>query len=137
MAAQNSWLFYDSLRMRLANKAYTEVRPIAPIDLAFLKQTMGGLVPKVIAVTNSMDSTDSPTTTFRYTTTWFKNLLGNGGAGVLLYVYWQPTAAVVDEVLQLGNGMLGYGQVVAGVYDLFSNRYWMSDHMNWPHEIFQ
>lgn len=137
MTTQNLWQFYDGLRLRLTSKSYTEVRPVPPLDLGFLKQTMGGLIPKVIAVTNSIDSTDEPATTFQNAAPWFKKLLGNGGAGALLYVYWQPTAVSVDQIMKLGNGMLGYGQVVAGVYDLFSNRYWMSDHMNWPHEIFQ
>ncbi|MCE0722560.1 MULTISPECIES: hypothetical protein [Legionella] len=136
MTMQNLGQFYNGLSDRLANKNYTEVRPVPPLDLAFLKQSMGGLIPKVIGVTNSINSTDSPATTFQYATPWFKKLLGNGGAGALVYIYWQPTATTVDEVMKLGSGMLGYGQVIAGVYDLFSNHYWMSDHMNWPQEIF-
>ncbi|QBR84752.1 hypothetical protein E3983_10540 [Legionella israelensis] len=136
MAAQECWELYDRMRIRLANKGYTEVRPAPPMELGFLKQTMGGLIPKVIAFINATHSTDMPTETFKRSMPWFKNLLGNNGAAVLIYIYWQPSAALVNEVMQLGKGSLGYGQVVAGVYDLSSNQYWMSDHMGWPNEIF-
>ncbi|STX38903.1 Uncharacterised protein [Legionella feeleii] len=39
--------------------------------------------------------------------------------------------------MKLGNGMLGYSQVVARVYDLLAIAGGCSNTMNWPHEIFQ
>jgi len=45
--------------------------------------------------------------------------------------------ALRDGRFAASSGMLGYGQVVAGVYDILNNKYWISDHMGWPDEIFK
>jgi len=136
MEQQISWHFFETVRNRLNKKGYTEVRPPDPYEFAMLKQTFGGTLPKVITIIDTTMTTDSPTSIYNRHHYWFKTLLGRTGAGVLLFIYFQPTAQVLDEVIQLGKGILGYGQVVAGVYDPSSNKYWMSDHMGWPAEIF-
>ncbi|MCI5208753.1 MAG: hypothetical protein D3910_08155, partial [Candidatus Electrothrix sp. ATG2] len=61
---------------------------------------------------------------------------GNNGAGILLFTYYEAPAWAVDTTLELGKGFLGYGQVIGGVFDLSSNKYWMSDHMGWGNELF-
>ncbi|VVC76266.1 hypothetical protein AQUSIP_15750 [Aquicella siphonis] len=137
MENQVSWQLLSNLRNRLGAKGYIEVRPPSTYEIAMMKQTFGGTIPKVIAVFDATMTTDSPADIFNRHKSWFEKLLGNTGAGVLLYMYHQPSASQVDEILQLGRGMLGYGQVVAGVYDVYSNKYWMSDHMGWPDEIFK
>lgn len=136
MEQQVSWKFLEDERKRLSNKGYIEVRPPESFEFAMLKQTFGGTLPKVIAVIDATYEADSPITIFNRHQNWFKQLLKNSGAGAMIFVYDQPTATLVEEILQLGKGVLGYGQVVAGVYDVSSNKYWMSDHMGWPSEIF-
>ncbi|WP_170131809.1 hypothetical protein [Aquicella lusitana] len=45
--------------------------------------------------------------------------------------------ALRDGRFAASSGMLGCDQVVAGVYDILNNKYWISDHMGWPDEIFK
>ena len=133
---QISWQFFENVQNRLSKKGYIEVRPPDPNEIALMKQTFGGTIPKVIAIRDVTRTTDTPLTIYNRHQEWFKKLLGNTGAGIILFAYIQPSNQVINEALELGKGMLGYGQVVAGVYDLASNQYWMSDHMGWPDEIF-
>ncbi len=127
----------NGIRNRLTNKDYIEVRPPLHYEIAMMKQTFGGTIPKVVAIFDATMTTDSPTTIYQRHHDWFSKLLGNTGAGVILFLYFQPSASQVDEISKLGSGMLGYGQVVAGVFDIANNKYWMSDHMGWPDEIFK
>jgi len=137
MAYNSCQQFCEDLRSRLSNKGYAEMNPPAPLNVAMLKQTFGGNIPKVVAVIDASYISDPPTKTFSRVQGWIKQLLGRGGAGVVLFVYNQPLASAVNEISQLGKGLLGYGQVVAGTYDLLNNQYWLSDHMGWPEEIFR
>jgi hypothetical protein len=127
----------ENIHNRLNNKGYIEIRPPGSYEIALMKQTFGGTLPKVITIVDATMTTDSPATIYKRHADWFSKLLGNTGAGVMLFIYHQPTAKDVDDIMQLGKGILGYGQVVAGVYDLYSNKYWLSDHMGWPEEIFR
>lgn len=137
MDNQTSVQAINGIRNRLINKDYIEVRPPFNYEIAMMKQTFGGTIPKVIAIFNATMTTDSPTEVYNQHHEWFKKLLGNTGAGIILFMYHRPTANQVEEILKLGSGMLGYGQVVAGVYDGLNNKYWMSEHMGWPDEIFK
>jgi hypothetical protein len=133
---QISLQFFENVQVRLTKKGYIEVRPPGNHEIAMMKQTFGGTIPKIIAILNATKTTNNPQTLYQRHEEWFKKILGNTGAGILLFVYIKPSNSIINEALELGKGMLGYGQVVAGVYDLASNQYWMSDHMGWPDEIF-
>lgn len=136
MPPQDYLSFATGLVNRLSGSKYLEVRPASPLSVALLRQTFGGTIPKVIGLINSSQTTDDPATLFQRAEPWFKQVLGRTGAGVLLFVYRQAPASEVDQIVNLGRGRLGYGQVVAGAYDLMSNRYWLPDHMGWDHELF-
>ena len=124
----NAYQFLDSMRVRLGNKGYAELVPPQPLELAFIKQTFGGTLPKVVAVV--IANTDGPRPTFQRVQGWFNGLLRHSGAGVLLFVYQMPTAQDVNIISQIS------GQVVAGAYALSSNQYWLSNYMGWDQELF-
>jgi hypothetical protein len=123
--------FCASLRARLRKKGYSiELRPPPPLDLAMMKH--GALnLPWLVAVTDASHSTDLPTTTFQRVEDWVRQTVGTTGGAILLFVYVQPTAAVVDDIQQLGTS-----QFVAGAHDLFTGRHWVPTTMGWPQELY-
>lgn len=123
MSHQSCMEYCDSLRDDLENQGYREVTP-PEFELVMFKQTMRGLVPRVVAATCTLYSTDPPKVTFELFEEWSKSLLGNNGMGTLIFVYDRPPIEEVEKVLILGRGVLGYGQVVPWVYDLSSHKYW-------------
>src|SRR5687768_17472999 len=128
--------FYNWLRGRLAQKNYTELRPVQPLNLAFSKQ--GALsLPYVIAVVDTSHVTNTPTEIFQRVEGWMLKTVGRTGAGVLLFVYQSPPpVTTVEEIQKIGAGGAGNGQVIAGAHDLHTGRHWLSNHLNWEQEIY-
>ena len=125
----NAYQFLENMRIHLGNKGYAELVPPQPLELAMIKQTFGGTLPKVVGVV--IANTDGPQLTFQRVQGWFRGLLGHSGSGVLLFVYQMPSAQDVNIISQFS------GQVVAGTYALSSNQYWMSNYMGWDTELFR
>ena len=123
MSHQTGQQYCDSERNRLEKKGFSDVTP-RWFDLAMFNQSWKPLVPGVVGIVLALYSTDSPQVIFDAFTGWAKSLLGKNGMGTLVYVYDKPGIDQVDQVLKLGRGMMGYGQVVPYVYDLSSHQYW-------------
>lgn len=105
-----------------------ESRP-APEWLSFLakKQTLGGLVPRVIAVVTlfgSHPSAQEAQEAFDRFEQWAKGELGNSGMATLVFVCENPGAGLVEAILGFGRGLLGHGAVTPLVYDLGADQYW-------------
>lgn len=120
--------FFDAMNSRLSNKHYNELVPPLPLAKAYMKTTFGGTIPKVVGIV--LANTDGPEVTFQRVEGWFKQLIGNTGEGVLLFVYQTPSAHDVEVISQIS------GQVVAGTYALDTDEYWMTSYMGWDQELF-
>lgn len=117
----------QDLRADLQREGYTRVESPEWLALVMSKQTMGGLIPKVVAVSMAIPTTGvtaSPQDTFERFKKWSKGLLGNQGMATLVFVYQGPPIAEIETILKLGRGMLGYGQIVPYVYDASSRTFW-------------
>ena len=117
----------QDLLAALHKEGYTNVESPEWLDLVMLKQTMRGLVPKVVAVSIAISATAASTSleeTFARFKKWSKGLLGNNGIATLVYVYEEPPIELVERILKLGRGILGYGQVVPYVYDASTRKFW-------------
>jgi hypothetical protein len=136
MSNQTVVNFCSSAANNLSQKGYVELKPPQPIDVAMMKQTFGGTIPKIVAIVDATHNTDSPQTTLARVKDWFKKLMGNGGAGLLLFVYNQPSATLVNQILKLDSGALGHGQIVGAVYDVASGERFFSEHLGWESEVF-
>jgi hypothetical protein len=122
--------FYAWIRRRLAQKAYAEIGPVQPLDLAFFKH--GALnLPYVIAVIDIAHISNTPTEIFKRVEQWFQQLHGQTGAGCLLFVYHiTPAVTRVEEIQKIS------GYVIAGAHDLHTGRHWLSNHLGWEQEIY-
>jgi hypothetical protein len=128
-----------ALIARLQAKGYSQIAGASPIALAMFKPASGLSVPKLLGV---VGNTDTPSVSFSRVEPWFLKSMGRAGAGLLLLTVGNPSRGYVDEALGLGSGMLGYGQVVCGVYDLASGSCHLpkgafdTHHMGWDQELF-
>lgn len=128
MSHQSGWDFLESSLTGLVDQGYKEVAPPDCVDLVLFKQTMGGLVPSIVAVINIATATEplAPSkVTYKCFKKWAKDLLGNNGVGRLVFVYEAPPIEVVEEILKLGRGILGYGQITPCVCDLSGHKFWL------------
>lgn len=130
MPHQDAQQFYRWLRTRLAQKAYAEIGPGQPLDLAFFKH--GALsLPYVIAVMDTAYTSNTPTEIFQRVEQWLQQLHGNTGAACLLFVYHStPAVTRIEEIQKIG------GYVTAGAHDLHTGRHWLSNHLGWEQEIY-
>ena len=121
---------YAWLRTRLAHKAYAEIGPVPPLDLAFFKH--GALnLPSVIAVTNTAHTSNTPTEIFQRVEQWLQQLHGHTGAACPLFVYHSaPPITTIEEIEQIG------GYVTAGAHDLHTGRHWLKNHLGWEDEVY-
>ena len=123
---------------RLQGKGYSQITGPSPNSLAMFKQATGIGVPKLVAV---LGNTDAPSVSFARAESWFKKTMGRSGAGLLLIAISGPPQSYIVEALGQGRSVLGYGQVVCGVYDLSGNTYYLPKgaydyHMGWDQELF-
>lgn len=129
---QDIFEFYKQLRVRLIGKGYIELRPVEPLDTAFLKR---GLLNfgYLVAVKDAGNTTDTPKVIFQRTKDWFDRTMGRNATGVLLFVYSQPLATTVEDIQK--GFYTGHASVGGGVYDLFTGKHWLS-HYNMEQDIF-
>lgn len=129
----------QTLASNLQGKGYTQIAGPSVNSFAMFKQATGFGVPKLVAI---VANTDMPNTNFTRADPWFKKIMGRSGAGLLLLVLSNPQQNYVSDALKQGHGVLGYGQVVCGVYDLSQNTYYLPKgavdtyHMGWDQELF-
>ena len=128
-----------TLASNLQQKGYSQIAGPSPLVFAVLKPASGLGVPKLVGV---VANTDDPGVTFARAEPWFKKTMGRSGAGLLLLALVSPPKSYVSKTLQQGQGALGYGQLVCGVYDLAANAYYLPKgaydtyHMGWDQELF-
>jgi hypothetical protein len=121
----------------LQRKGYSRINGPVPAALAMFRQASGLGVPKLVCVAN----TTSPEQAFANYEAWFRQVMGRSGAGLLLIVLNGPGDTAVAQALSQGRGVLGYGQVVCGVYDQSRDAYYLPKgdfdtyHMGWDQEI--
>jgi hypothetical protein len=121
--------FLAQVSDRLTSKQYTSTGAMPPLQAGFFKRNALDL-PYVIGIKNAMTTTDSPREAFQRTANWFHSLIGETGGGLLVFVYYDPPMRIVDEIAQVGNGV-----VVSGHYDLLTQTDSIPTHLNWRHEI--
>lgn len=119
---------YERLANQLASKGYNEIHPVEPLQAAYFKLGALGL-PYVVAVKDARYSTDSPTRTLQRVEGWFEKFIGRTGAGLLIFIYDQPTAMTIEEIRDIS------GQVVCGAIDAFTGKEWVPDYLGWRAEI--
>jgi hypothetical protein len=128
------------LASNLQPKGYSRIAGPPPVSFAMFKPAAGLGVPKLVAV---VANTDDPGVTFARTEPWFKKTMGRSGAGLLLLAQLNPPQSYVLKTLHQGTGVLGYGQLVCGVFDLSGNAYHLPKgafdtyHMAWNQELFE
>jgi hypothetical protein len=122
--------FFQSLRVRLAQKGYAEIGPVQPLNIAFFKH--GALsLPYVIAVIDTAGVSNTPTEVFKRVEGWLQQLHGRTGAACLLFLYHgAPPITTVEEIQRIG------GYVTAGAHDLHSGEHWLSDNLGWKQDIY-
>jgi len=134
---QNLSGFYKWLRARLAQKEYTELGPVQPLEIAFFKHGALGL-PYIIGVVDTGSISNTPTEIFQRVEKWFQKMIGHTGAGVLIFIYHSTRpVTTIEEIQKIGSGGAGNGQVIAGAHDLHTGRHWLSNHMGWEQEIYE
>ena len=114
---------------RLESKGYKLIQPTESLDFALIKS--GALMQTyVVAVRDAFSGSDEPVVTFDRTKNWFHSIFGNNGSGLLIFVYRDAPAWVVEQIKSGGSG-----QVKGGVIDLYSGFRWITPHLGWDNEI--
>jgi hypothetical protein len=122
----------------LQRKGYVQIAGPSPNALAMFKQASGLGVPKLVCV---VSNTSPASATFAQYESWFKQIMGRSGAGLLLLVQGNLSDGAIAQALSLGSGALGYGQVVCGMYDPSRDAYYLPQgafgtyHLAWDQEI--
>jgi hypothetical protein len=123
--------FLAQVSGRLTSKQYTSMGAVPPLQAGFFK--MGALdLPYAIGIKNAMTTTDSPAEVFHRTANWFRSLIGQTGGGLLVFVYYDPPARIVNEIANVGDGF-----VVSGHYDLLTGTDTIQTHLNWRNEVLE
>ncbi len=112
----------------LEAKNYHQTKPADPLDFALVKR--GAFQTWVVAVRNGNAGAEEPKRIFERTEDWFGSLIGNNGGGLLLFVYPETPAWVLEQIKAGGGGM-----VKGGVFSLNSNFRWITSHLGWDQEI--
>jgi len=128
-----------TIAANLQRKGYSQIGAPDPVAFAMFKQAVGLGVPKLVGV---ISNTDRPATSYARAEPWLRKTMGRSGAGLLLLLVGGSPQSMVNEALAQGSGAMGYGQVVCGLYDTLSNRYYLPQgfggtyHMGWDQELF-
>jgi hypothetical protein len=121
--------YCESLHQRLKAKGYMGVEPAEPLDFAMMDNSSFMMGTKVVGVCHAYGYDNEPDDIYGRSKGWFKSLIGNNGAGLLIFVYDEAPAWAVDKIEGFG------GEVFGATVDLFHNKSWIPSHLGWDRII--
>jgi|GEM_PF-3351479 len=121
----NYFSYCEDLQRMLKKHGYAGVDPAEPLDLAMMNTSSFQSGTKVVAACHPYGYDYEPEDIYKRSQDWFQSLIGNNGAGLLVYVYDAAPAWAVDIIKNFS------GEVYGATIDLENGATWIPSHLGW------